>query len=240
MEKLGYDNMLEILRRLIEDKNKKELIRYKCVSTLWHNVISDIHIRIIWSQTPIGRIYFRIMRAPPFVNYIVSLLSHTTCTVSERQFLKTHMLSNCNEYNKTIFIPMTWDHGDNRFDSNNSVFIDCCNDLLLLFHFKYDTYYVSNPYTRQRAHIPKPPHHHYAKDNILCAALAFDPIESSLGGFAVVTKCNNNLDKAPYTIKKVSILEGVEDFDFKYCIREDKFLASLDHPNIIRYYSVHN
>ncbi|KAM6583478.1 hypothetical protein CsatB_010480 [Cannabis sativa] len=179
MEKLGYDNMLEILRRLIEDKNKKELIRYKCVSTLWHNVISDIHIRIIWSQTPIGRIYFRIMRAPPFVNYIVSLLSHTTCTVSERQFLKTHMLSNCNEYNKTIFIPMTWDHGDNRFDSNNSVFIDCCNDLLLLFHFKYDTYYVSNPYTRQRAHIPKPPHHHYAKDNILCAALAFDPIESS-------------------------------------------------------------
>ncbi|KAF4371500.1 hypothetical protein F8388_002028 [Cannabis sativa] len=58
-----------------------------------------------------------------------------------------------------------------------------------------------------------------------------------LGGFAVVTKCNNNLDKAPYTIKKVSILEGVEDFDFKYCIREDKFLASLDHPNIIRYYS---
>lgn len=52
------------------------------------------------------------------------------------------------------------------------------------------------------------------------------------GGFGIVYKAFNKFDKHYYAIKKIFLQES---FDKVY--REIKFLSSLNHPNIVRYYN---
>jgi translation initiation factor 2-alpha kinase 1 len=66
------------------------------------------------------------------------------------------------------------------------------------------------------------------------------------GGFGTVFRCCNVLDGREYAVKKVSIRSssdldspGTEAFsqELHRVLREVKFLALLDHPNIVRYYT---
>ena len=65
------------------------------------------------------------------------------------------------------------------------------------------------------------------------------------GGFGSVFRVANVLDSREYAVKKVSIRSsdwnspGTEAFsqELHRVLREVKFLALLDHPNIVRYYT---
>ena len=66
------------------------------------------------------------------------------------------------------------------------------------------------------------------------------------GGFGTVFRCSNVLDGRQYAVKKVYIRSshdsnapGTEAFsqELHRVLREVKFLALLDHPNIVRYYT---
>ncbi|XP_062078606.1 uncharacterized protein LOC133783088 isoform X1 [Humulus lupulus] len=175
MERLSYDNVFEILlfflrRRLNYGDEEKEVARCMCVSKLWYRVISDILRQVLWPHSPIvGLYHIRSTNIQPkrvrFAQHTASRSNHTThhATTPDR-FL-------C----------------DNR-PITNFFFIDCCNGLLLIFDIKYDIYYVCNPYTRRRTDIPKPHHHHFPfAKNILCVALAYDPLESSFYKVVIIT-----------------------------------------------------
>ncbi|KAF9184262.1 Eukaryotic translation initiation factor 2-alpha kinase [Haplosporangium sp. Z 767] len=56
------------------------------------------------------------------------------------------------------------------------------------------------------------------------------------GGFASVFKARNKLDGIEYAIKKIRLRGGVK-VRYEKIFREIKFLARLDHKNVIRYYS---
>ncbi|KAK3815611.1 MAG: kinase-like domain-containing protein, partial [Linnemannia elongata] len=56
------------------------------------------------------------------------------------------------------------------------------------------------------------------------------------GGFASVFKARNKLDGIEYAIKKVRLRGGAK-VRYEKIFREIKFLARLDHKNVIRYYS---
>ncbi|KAF9426811.1 hypothetical protein BGZ94_005989 [Podila epigama] len=56
------------------------------------------------------------------------------------------------------------------------------------------------------------------------------------GGFASVFKARNKLDGTEYAIKKIR-LRGGSKVRYEKIFREIKFLARLDHKNVIRYYS---
>ncbi|KAG0218154.1 Eukaryotic translation initiation factor 2-alpha kinase [Mortierella sp. NVP41] len=56
------------------------------------------------------------------------------------------------------------------------------------------------------------------------------------GGFASVFKARNKLDGIEYAIKKIR-LRGSAKVRYEKIFREIKFLARLDHKNVIRYYS---
>ncbi|KAF9170632.1 Eukaryotic translation initiation factor 2-alpha kinase [Mortierella sp. AD010] len=56
------------------------------------------------------------------------------------------------------------------------------------------------------------------------------------GGFASVFKARNKLDGIEYAIKKIR-LRGSSKVRYEKIFREIKFLARLDHKNVIRYYS---
>ncbi|KAF9430876.1 Eukaryotic translation initiation factor 2-alpha kinase [Entomortierella beljakovae] len=56
------------------------------------------------------------------------------------------------------------------------------------------------------------------------------------GGFASVFKARNKLDAIEYAIKKIR-LRGSAKVRYEKIFREIKFLARLDHKNVIRYYS---
>ncbi|ORZ14876.1 kinase-like domain-containing protein, partial [Lobosporangium transversale] len=56
------------------------------------------------------------------------------------------------------------------------------------------------------------------------------------GGFASVFKARNKLDGIEYAIKKVRLRGGAK-MKYEKIFREIKFLARLDHKNVIRYYS---
>ncbi|KAI7820268.1 kinase-like domain-containing protein, partial [Gamsiella multidivaricata] len=56
------------------------------------------------------------------------------------------------------------------------------------------------------------------------------------GGFASVFKARNKLDGIEYAIKKIR-LRGSAKMRYEKIFREIKFLARLDHKNVIRYYS---
>ncbi|GJJ75183.1 hypothetical protein EMPS_07541 [Entomortierella parvispora] len=56
------------------------------------------------------------------------------------------------------------------------------------------------------------------------------------GGFACVFKARNKLDGIEYAIKKIRLRGGVK-VRYEKIFREIKFLARLDHKNVIRYYS---
>lgn len=56
------------------------------------------------------------------------------------------------------------------------------------------------------------------------------------GGFASVFKARNKLDGIEYAIKKVRLRGGTK-VRYEKIFREIKFLARLDHKNVIRYYS---
>ncbi|CAO3563154.1 unnamed protein product [Mortierella alpina] len=56
------------------------------------------------------------------------------------------------------------------------------------------------------------------------------------GGFASVFKARNKLDGIEYAIKKIRLRGGAK-VRYEKIFREIKFLARLDHKNVIRYYS---
>ncbi|KAF9977017.1 hypothetical protein BGZ73_007225 [Actinomortierella ambigua] len=56
------------------------------------------------------------------------------------------------------------------------------------------------------------------------------------GGFASVYKARNKLDGIEYAIKKVRLRGGAK-MRYEKIFREIKFLARLDHKNVVRYYS---
>ncbi|KAF9930925.1 hypothetical protein BGZ67_005565 [Mortierella alpina] len=56
------------------------------------------------------------------------------------------------------------------------------------------------------------------------------------GGFASVFKARNKLDGIEYAIKKIRLRGGAK-VRYEKIFREIKFLARLDHTNVIRYYS---
>jgi len=56
------------------------------------------------------------------------------------------------------------------------------------------------------------------------------------GGFASVFKARNKLDEIEYAIKKIR-LRGSDKVRYEKTFREIKFLARLEHRNVIRYYS---
>ncbi|KAF9128374.1 Eukaryotic translation initiation factor 2-alpha kinase [Mortierella sp. 14UC] len=56
------------------------------------------------------------------------------------------------------------------------------------------------------------------------------------GGFASVFKARNRLDGIEYAIKKIRLRGGAK-VRYEKIFREIKFLARLDHKNVIRYYS---
>ncbi|KAK3842709.1 MAG: kinase-like domain-containing protein, partial [Linnemannia gamsii] len=56
------------------------------------------------------------------------------------------------------------------------------------------------------------------------------------GGFASVFKARNKLDAIEYAIKKIRLRGGAK-VRYEKIFREIKFLARLDHKNVIRYYS---
>ncbi|KAF9934788.1 hypothetical protein FBU30_000082 [Linnemannia zychae] len=56
------------------------------------------------------------------------------------------------------------------------------------------------------------------------------------GGFASVFKARNKLDGIEYAIKKIRLRGGAK-LRYEKIFREIKFLARLDHKNVIRYYS---
>ncbi|KAF9585057.1 Eukaryotic translation initiation factor 2-alpha kinase [Lunasporangiospora selenospora] len=56
------------------------------------------------------------------------------------------------------------------------------------------------------------------------------------GGFASVFKARNKLDAIEYAIKKIRLRGGAK-IRYEKIFREIKFLARLDHKNVIRYYS---
>ncbi|KAK3824614.1 MAG: kinase-like domain-containing protein, partial [Benniella sp.] len=56
------------------------------------------------------------------------------------------------------------------------------------------------------------------------------------GGFASVFKARNKLDEIEYAIKKIR-LRGGDKVRYEKTFREIKFLARLEHRNVIRYYS---
>ncbi|KAI8599326.1 kinase-like domain-containing protein, partial [Dissophora ornata] len=56
------------------------------------------------------------------------------------------------------------------------------------------------------------------------------------GGFASVFKARNKLDGIEYAIKKIRLRGGAK-MRYEKIFREIKFLARLDHKNVIRYYS---
>jgi translation initiation factor 2-alpha kinase 3 len=64
----------------------------------------------------------------------------------------------------------------------------------------------------------------------------FEPVQClGKGGFGVVFESKNKIDDIHYAVKRIRLPE-VED-DRKKVMREVKFLAKLDHKNIVRYFN---
>ncbi|XP_062078608.1 uncharacterized protein LOC133783089 [Humulus lupulus] len=208
MERLSYDNVFEILLTLLRrglnygDDEEKELVRCMCVSKLWYRVISDILRLVLWSNSPITGLYY--IRSTtlkpnsiPFALHTASRSNHTThyATTADRFLYDSR--------------PIT-----------DFFFIDCCNGLLLIFDIIYDTYFVCNPYTRRRIDIPKPHHHHhhhhhcpFAK-NILCVALAYDPLESSFYKVVIITATATATTTATCNYNNNDQHDSNDDFEF--------------------------
>lgn len=68
-----------------------------------------------------------------------------------------------------------------------------------------------------------------------------DKVKIGRGGFASVYKARNNLDDRFYAIKKVKLaIKGIQktfNLELQRLLAEAKVLASVDHPNILRYYN---
>jgi translation initiation factor 2-alpha kinase 1 len=61
------------------------------------------------------------------------------------------------------------------------------------------------------------------------------------GGFASVYKCRNYVDDQVYAVKKITLrIKDIKDNfqkELDKVLQEAKFLAKVNHPNIVRYYN---
>ncbi|PON39735.1 F-box domain containing protein [Trema orientale] len=166
MENVSEDLLVDILHRLTDEK---EVVRCMCVSRSWRRMISDVLRLRYWEQSPVAGLYFRTMENPKHIR--------RKSPASEKQEYIRDLISHSELHDiNYVSVPLQAHH--ERHPNADAYFIDCCNGLLLLFDSNYDIYYVWNPFTRQRGDIPKPPNSQ-SPSNIYCAALAFDPAESS-------------------------------------------------------------
>lgn len=180
MENLCEDVFVEILRRLRDDK---EVVRCMSVSKSWRSIISSVLRLRFWEQSPVDGLYFRTFKTKIPGTGGASRSSPT----SERLEYLGDMVSHSDlQHINYVAVPLRAHH--ECYPDANRFFMDCCNGLLLLFDLKYEIYYVWNPYTRQRADLPKPVHDSH-RNNILCAALAFDTAESSFYRVVLISRC---------------------------------------------------
>ena len=158
---------MEILSRL---RDEKQVVRCMSVSKPWRRMISDVVLLRLWEKSPVVGLYFRTNETFKLGLFRASRSSPAS---TKQQFI-TDMLSLADSHHINYVSVSLRAHHESYPDANR-FFLDCCNGLLLLFDLKYEIYYVWNPFTRQRADLPK--HHVHSNINILCAPLAFDPAE---------------------------------------------------------------